>query len=531
MKLSKRTTMLCTVLAALAARPVPAQDTNLHEKIERMQRQLEEMKRELEAQEQQKSAPPPGAASGSQAAAEPPAPAAEPAAPAGITASGVYREITDRVQLGGYGSFRFEHSGQEMPENTFTLRRLVLTADANIAPRLRGYVELEFERFRKLELEKNASFSDGEFEVEQAIEGTNHSEIALEQAWLQFDLYDWLRFRGGAILVPVGRFNLNHDDNRWDLPRRPLVDRGAPVLPSTAAWGELGVGFNGEVSLTDTVLSAYQLYVVNGVTLDSTIETIATAREGDTTRIASEVLLEPSTGSFGLDNKNAKAIAGRYAVSPTLGTEIATSFYWGRYTPDFLDSQNVYSISGDGIYTYGPFEVEGEYVFTHFGGVEEIAREFATVAIDSESALENEAVENEVEFELANLATTKQGYWLEMRYRFWPELLKDTVFGRPFQHPQLIAVARGEQVWLGGLIRELEFRDGVLTAFDKQNRYLNRVTAGLAYRPVPTVVFQLAYEYSFTNSGESLADVTSAFVPKAGEDHVGALLLGAAFGF
>ncbi len=46
--------------------------------------------------------------------------------------------------------------------------------------------------------------------------------------------------------MPLGRFNLRHDDNLWNLPRRSLVDRGVPVLPSTAAWDELGVGFVGK---------------------------------------------------------------------------------------------------------------------------------------------------------------------------------------------------------------------------------------------------------------------------------------------
>ena len=61
--------------------------------------------------------------------------------------------------------------------------------------------------------------------------------------------------RTGGVLVPVGRFNINHDDNRWDLPRRSLIDRGVPVLPSTAAWDELGAGFNGDIPLSDSWLA------------------------------------------------------------------------------------------------------------------------------------------------------------------------------------------------------------------------------------------------------------------------------------
>ena len=56
-----------------------------------------------------------------------------------------------------------------------------------------------------------------------------------------------MKLRAGAMLVPLGRFNLNHDDNRWDIARRPLIDRGAPALPVPAAWDEVGAGFLGEI--------------------------------------------------------------------------------------------------------------------------------------------------------------------------------------------------------------------------------------------------------------------------------------------
>src|SRR5262249_17781445 len=177
--------------------------------------------------------------------------------------------FTDRVRVGGYGSMRVSVTDDPALKNTFELRRFVLTSDARIAPRLSAYMELEFERFRKLEIEKTLAPAEGGLSAQQSVEGTNDSEISLEQIWMQYDIQDWLKFRGGGVLVPLGRFNINHDDNRWDLPRRSLVDRGVPVLPSTAAWDELGVGFLGDVPITEDMLLSYQAYVVNGVSLDS----------------------------------------------------------------------------------------------------------------------------------------------------------------------------------------------------------------------------------------------------------------------
>src|SRR4029453_8869803 len=112
--------------------------------------------------------------------------------------------------------------------NGFDFRRFVLTLDARPVERLHFNFELEFERFTGLELERSVTTNPGGIEVEQAIEGSNESELRIEQAWIQYDLVPWLNFRAGALLMPVGRFNLMHDDNRWNLPRRPLVDGGVP---------------------------------------------------------------------------------------------------------------------------------------------------------------------------------------------------------------------------------------------------------------------------------------------------------------
>src|SRR5262249_14262411 len=158
---------------------------------------------------------------------------------------------------------RFSADSAEGIHDTFTLRRFVLTTDAKIASRFRIYSELEFERFRKIEIERSFNKNaEGGVSLTQDIEATNHSEISLEQIWFELAFTDYIRLRGGGVLVPVGRFNINHDDNQWNLPRRPLVDRGIPVLPSTAAWAELGVGLNGDIEIGEKGKLQYQAYVV-----------------------------------------------------------------------------------------------------------------------------------------------------------------------------------------------------------------------------------------------------------------------------
>ena len=439
------------------------------------------------------------------------------------------QNIASRVAIGGYGSVRFETDSPSDTNSTFTLRRFVLTADANIAPRLRSYFELEFERFRKLELEQTGGASGSGFESELAVEGTNGSEIALEQAYLEFEAWKELRFQAGAILVPVGRFNLNHDDNRWDVPRRPLVDRGAPVLPVPVAWDELGVGLTGDIDAGEGGQVKYWLQVMNGAVLDPQIETIVETREGDTLLKETEVKIGVNNGSFSYDTKDAKSLAGRLLWSPTLGSEMAGSFYWGRYTPDYLANESVYTLAVDGAADIGPIQVQGEFAYSHFAGIRNVAQSLAQRTFNSESAIENESVENEVSFELAGLATEKYGYWLYLRYPFFPDFMRDTVLGEPFENPQFSLFAQPEQVWFGNLVDTVEYTDSELTEFSSQDRFLTRFTTGIAYRPTPLVVFSLAYEYTLTNSGKSLGSVTNYFATNA--NHANSFLAGVAFGF
>jgi hypothetical protein len=520
-------------LGAALAMGVPARADDLEDRIDRMERDLQEMKREL--QRRKAGAPPPAEAP---ATAEAPPPAPPPVTATAPAAGGAKEDaervigaITDRVKLGAYGSIRYEASNLDEQHSTFTFRRFVLTADGQIAPRLKAYMELEFERFRKLELEKETEPAEGGLTVEQTVEGTNESEIALEQAWLQYDFTDWLAFRGGGVLVPVGRFNLNHDDNRWDLPRRSLVDRGVPVLPSTAAWDELGAGFVGQVPVGGQANLDYQVYVVNGVALDVEFEQIIQTRSPEPAKQVIEAKVSPSTGGFASDVKEGKAVTGRLAFSPALGHEIAGSWYWGQYTPDFLGREDLWSFGLDGKTGLGPFELEGQWVYTHFDGIEGVARDLARIARDSESEFENPDLETEVEFELSGLARNKHGYWIDLRYRFWPEFLTNTFLGSRFDNPQLVAVLRGEQAWLDDMVQEATFGGGQLTTFETDDRRVDRITTGLAYRPVPLVVFQLAYELTQTDNGKSLAGVTNFLPAGEHEDTSHAVLVGAAFGF
>lgn len=438
------------------------------------------------------------------------------------------------VKLGGYGSFRFESDSAQDVNDTFTLRRLVFTTDAKIASRFRIYTELEFERFRKVELERSVSVTpSGGLAVTQEIEGTNNSEISLEQAWFEIDFKNWIRLQGGAVLIPLGRFNINHDDNVWNLPRRSLVDRGVPVMATTAAWDELGIGLNGDIELSEKQKLDYRIYVVNGASIDAEIQNTIQTRPGTTTLNVVNANFDISTGPFSNDVKDAKAVTGRVMWSPSLGHEFGVSGYWGRYTPSYLPGKNLTSFAVDTLQSWGDFDLEAEYMFTRLGGLRQVVDGLAAQIYDQSSSATdstvNPGVQTLVQFNPQGMAYTKQGYWLELRYHIRPHWLTSSFFGKYFSDPQFIPIVRWEQAFLNDQISNVTYAAGTVTNYQTENRFVNRGTVGLAFRLNPLAVFQLAYEYTWTNSGQALADVVNYLATPSSSNN--SFMFGAAFGF
>ena len=551
------------VFLLMGAGPPPAGAAEVPgpDRIEAIERQMQALQRELaevkaaqrraaeaaaEAARQRaagEAGPQAGAAPQAEARTVPPAAGGQAASAGGTAPTGPEGPATEkpeapfgtlfdgRVKVGAYGSFRFESNSLTDVKNTFTLRRLVFTTDANITDRLRSLVEVEYERFTNIEVDKQFTLDpEGRraFLVTSSVEGNNGSEISLEQAWLQYELAPWARVQVGNILVPVGRFNIRHDDNLWDLPRRSLVDRGVPVLPVAAAWPELGAGLNGDVTAGSLGKFSYRAYVMNGVSLDTQTENKARfgAQESET-----EVEIAPARGTAALDSKGAKAVAGRLAWSPLLGQEIAASIYSGRYTPRLLNNRNLLSWSVDGLATFAGFELEAEYVNTSFGGTRTLGQELAQRTFDQEIESGTAPLNATIEFELSQLAERKSGYWVELRYPFWPDAWSKSLIGKHFDNPLLVPVLRVEQAWLKGLLGQVNFSGGLLTGVSAENRHIWRITPGIALRLTPLVRFQLAYEYTKTDTGKSLRTVTNFLPALDTEDHANALLVGVAWGF
>lgn len=449
-----------------------------------------------------------------------------------------------KVKLGGYGSVRYENGTSKDP-STFTFRRFVLTTDAQVTDRLSVYSEIEYERFSALELEKKTfkiREQDGSGGItqglgfKQAVEGTDGSEISIEQAWVKYKILgDKLALQAGGVLVPVGRFNLNHDDTLYDIPRRPLAVRGAPALPVDAAWTDLGVGFIGSLGFKDTQKISYWVYLLNGVQLDPVIENEVLVRERTPTGggagmvpdvVNLEIELAPSRGSFNQDGNNNKAFAGRIAYSPTLNSEFGISFYEGRYTTILSSAdESIHTYAVDGRIRKGSFEVVGEGIYTDFGDTGMVLQGLAHRITNGGSESVDPQVTSEIEIAPKHLADKRMGYYVDLKYHFFPKFLTRTILGKGFENPEMVLVGRAETVEYQNLIMEATILSGGVD-LQREDRIQDRYTVALAYRPTPEWVFSLAWEYSQLQAGSALL-----FPDNIAETSTSTFLAGVAFGF
>lgn len=447
------------------------------------------------------------------------------------------------ISVGGYGSARFEYLSQgDKSISTFTLRRIVPTLSTTVKERLRFYTELEFERFGLIELVEEMKPDKGGLKTKTEIEGTDGSEIKLEQMWGELEISRFLKFRMGAILPPVGRFNILHDDDIWEPARRPLSVRDATVLPSKTAWTEVGAGFNGNIDISESLLG-YEFYIVNGVTLEHDFELYVIGgadKKIDDENIKYnqaklEAIIKPRFGTFKIDTKKEKAITGRIFLSPIIGYEFGFSGYFGRYTPDFLIPADVWTLALD--FKAEPSSIldfEGEYALTRFLKTSNVIEDIIKKAFHKEGKavfyqsstgtnvdIPTEIV-SEIKIKEKTIADTKHGGWMILRVKFFPSFFRGTFIDIDGES-QFILFLRPEYVQYQKTISKLEFKNGIIESEQREDIKQIRNTIGLAYRPTKNFVFSLSYELTNLLSG-------SQYIHTPGKENQNSILFGFAFG-
>ncbi len=359
---------------------------------------------------------------------------------------GLLGELGKRTKLNLYGTLEFENF--EHTDSVFDARNIELLLDVRAHQRFRIFSEIEFER--------TAETSGGD----------RQGEVEVEQGWIEYGVNRYINPRFGVILVPFGRYNLEHFDTYQDLTDRPIMARR--VIPTT--WAEAGAGFRGSIYLGDMSSSSwlqnfelsYELYAVNGLT-----EHISDTSPRD------------ARGAFGKDNNNNKALVGRLQISPCSVLKVGLSGYTGKYDKAGNDMQG-YDI--DAKIVYDPFELLGE---------------FADFELDE--GLNDDGL---------SITENLQGGYVEGRFHFWPGFLNQTFLGRGLENPTFTAIAR---------VGYAEIEDDGDTDTDDNRE--ERFTIGLNYRPIESFVCKLEYQFNETDNeplerGDNdgfIASVSAAF--------------------
>ena len=205
-----------------------------------------------------------------------------------------------RTAIGGYAEAhaRWEQADGITEEAGFEMKRWNIFTATQVNDFIRIGAELEFEEFAE--------------------------EIKLEFAAIDFMIHPSFTLRAGAILSPLGRFNLSHDSPRNEFTDRPLV---STEIIGTALT-EAGIGALGQFGLGGAGRLTYELYAVNGFH-DGLIND-----SPDGTRI-------PIGKTNFEDNNASPAAVGRIAWSPRLGYELGISGHRGAYNVFLLDGEQV----------------------------------------------------------------------------------------------------------------------------------------------------------------------------------------------
>lgn len=273
-----------------------------------------------------------------------------------------------------------------------------------------------------------------EIEYERAAEvgGDRGGKVELERGYLDWRLSDLFNFRTGVIFVPLGKLNVYHIDTDIELTDRPIMHR--IIIPSS--WPDAAVGFWGKSSLFEKGGLSYDVYVINGLKTGITDAGLRAARP-----------------KFGEDNNNNKAVVGRVVFSPFGAQEIGLSGYLGKYDAD--SKKRLQGIAGDWQFSKGDFDLLGEYALW-----------------DVDQVSSGTAVPERL-----------WGFYTQLNYHFWFSFLNNTFLGRGFESPRLTGIIQYGEAHIDD--------DGDAGTGD--NRW-GRLTFGLNYRPVQTIVFKFEYQ-------------------------------------
>jgi hypothetical protein len=333
-----------------------------------------------------------------------------------------------RAHVGGYTELEyhdFEDDFLEIPEG-FRMHRTNLFLFTEVSDRIRFGSELEFE----------TEFEDGQ--------ASSDIETKVEMAFVDWVLWNELKFRGGAILAPLGRINVNHDGPVRELTERPLVS--TYVIPTTLT--EAGAGVHGTVPIAADWSLSYEAYAVNGFSLldadgELSVEPIDTGK-----------ILQEGRDTLGGDVNDGVATTGRLGIQALGKIDAGASWHVGAY--DERGDNDLLILAGD------------------FALVEPLGA--AELGLEGEIAVADFARDSFAR--TAGVPDTFWGYYVQVSAGTMPEILRNAaphVFGD--EGALFTVVFRYEHVDLDGDRGEV-------------------LEPGLSFRPVADTVFKFSYRFA-----------------------------------
>ncbi len=142
--------------------------------------------------------------------------------------------------ISGYGEAGYTHDFRNETA-TAQLRRVVLFIGHRFSDRISFFSEMELENAK--------------------VDGSS-GEIAMEQAFIKFDLNRSHYIEAGFFTPRIGIINENHLPNTYNGNERPVLE--TVLLPAT--WRELGIGLYGAVPGADGL--NYSIALLNGLNAD-----------------------------------------------------------------------------------------------------------------------------------------------------------------------------------------------------------------------------------------------------------------------
>ena len=345
----------------------------------------------------------------------------------------------------------------------FYISTHVLLAQSQETTTIGGYGELHYNEpdgaakgrldFHRFVLYLGHSFNDklsfkSEIELEHTkIEATSSGgaesgEVAIEQAYLDWQFNEHIGLKAGIILPPIGIINQIHEPPTFNGVERPNVDR--IIIPTT--WRESGVGIYG--TLSEGV--KYQLYVMAGLRAEG-FNGSNGIRGGRQEALESS----PTNPSF----------SGRVEYVPTSDLKFGGSFFAGNTTQgdSALGSGMLSLISGDVQYNIERFTFRAVGAFESTSDAQKI----------------NVAFNN-------NVADQIYGFYVEGTYNIMPLFAPECEF---ILSPFVRYEKYNTHAKVTGFIAN--------TAYDR-----NEVTLGATLKPTYNTAFKIDYQF-LNNAADS----------------------------